>query len=434
MKTGLYSAQFSTYSQGLPEVKLSGEELMSKVLNRRWMLHIPDTEIHRIKLSPLQQLNRDGPSGNFSLLNHTKLCFGDDLVEKGNEDPFFYVVRDDLLHPLVNGNKARKLDALLPLLADHSVTDVVTCGGCQSAHAAAVAVSCAERGIKSHLLLRGEQPEVLTGYNLISTLYGDITYAPRSIYAHRVNMLKNHADLVAGNTGHILWCNDILEASLSAQSSTSSSGHVDALGTTKNHHKKVAIINEGAGDVAALLGVTRLLQYLCQNHLFGKERPIKLVLDAGTGTTAIGLGIGALCLGLPWEVTAVMLADTINSYKKQEKKLISDFRTLFGFHLTDHCLNEVDGVVHWIGRCHQRKFGNILEGEIETCQRIAQQTGILVDPVYTLAAWEMATQLSKEEMEGGAQVVMLHTGGTLGMFGLAQRYKPYFRKLKDGLS
>jgi 1-aminocyclopropane-1-carboxylate deaminase/D-cysteine desulfhydrase-like pyridoxal-dependent ACC family enzyme len=80
------------------------------------------------------------------------------------------------------------------------------------------------------------------------------------------------------------------------------------------------------------------------------------------------------------------------------------------------------------------RFGNVLEGETETCQQIAQQTGILVDPVYTLAAWEMATQLSREEMEGGAQVVMLHTGGTLGMFGLAQRYKSYFRKLKEGLS
>lgn len=434
MKTGLCSAQFSSHSQGLPKVKLSDEELMSKVLNRRWMLHIPDTEIHQIKLSLSQGRNRDGPSGNLSFLNNTKPYFGDDLMEKGSEDPFFYVVRDDLLHPLVNGNKARKLDALLPLLVDYSVTDVVTCGGCQSAHAAAVAVSCAERGLKSHLLLRGEQPEILTGYNLISTIYGDITYVPRSIYAHRMNMLKSHADLVASNTGHILCCNDILESSLSAQSSTSSSGHIDAHGNTENHPRKVVIINEGAGDVVALLGVIRLVQYLCQSHLLGKERQIKLVVDAGTGTTAIGLGIGAQCLGLPWEVTAVMLADTIDAYRQQEQKLISDFRTRFGFHLTDHCLNEVDGVVHWVARCHQRKFGNVLEGETETCQQIAQQTGILVDPVYTLAAWEMATQLSREEMEGGARVVMLHTGGTLGLFGLAQRYKSYFRKLKEGLS
>lgn len=75
------------------------------------------------------------------------------------------------------------------------------------------------------------------------------------------------------------------------------------------------------------------------------------------------------------------------------------------------------------------RFGNILKGEVEECQKIAQQTGILVDPVYTLAAWQLSTQLSLELRED-EKVVMLHTGGTLGMFGLAQRYKPYFQNLK----
>lgn len=42
--------------------------------------------------------------------------------------------------------------------------------------------------------------------------------------------------------------------------------------------------------------------------------------------------------------------------------------------------------------------------------------------------------LREQEAEGGATVVMLHTGGTLGMFGLAQRYKSYFSNLKAGLS
>jgi D-cysteine desulfhydrase len=78
------------------------------------------------------------------------------------------------------------------------------------------------------------------------------------------------------------------------------------------------------------------------------------------------------------------------------------------------------------------RFGNVLKGEVEACQQIAQQTGILVDPMYTLAAWEMAALLS-EEGKGAVDVVMLHTGGTLGMFGLAQRYKSYFHTLKDGL-
>lgn len=74
-----------------------------------------------------------------------------------------------------------------------------------------------------------------------------------------------------------------------------------------------------------------------------------------------------------------------------------------------------------------------MKGEIEVCQRIARQTGVLVDPIYTLAAWELATSLSEEGGRGGAKakVVMLHTGGTLGLFGVAQRYKSHFRPLVE---
>lgn len=43
-----------------------------------------------------------------------------------NQEPSFYIVRDDLLHPLINGNKTRKLDALIPLVEDHLVTDMVS--------------------------------------------------------------------------------------------------------------------------------------------------------------------------------------------------------------------------------------------------------------------------------------------------------------------
>jgi len=45
------------------------------------------------------------------------------------------------------------------------------------------------------------------------------------------------------------------------------------------------------------IGVIRLVQYLSQNHLLGKQRLMKFVVDAGTGTTAIGLGLAARCLG-----------------------------------------------------------------------------------------------------------------------------------------
>lgn len=118
-------------------------------------------------------------------------------------------------------------------------------------------------------------------------------------------------------------------------------------------------------------------------------------------------------------------------------------------------------------------------GEVASCRAVAQSTGILLDPIYTLAAWDASQALlsgedlagfrdarpgeeqqryqSEAATEAGASgggdvagdggvagagagasavgralaacsvgggcsgvVVMLHTGGTLGLFGLAQ--------------
>ncbi|KAI3467627.1 hypothetical protein Pfo_024290 [Paulownia fortunei] len=427
--SAVQSGSFSNTSQGILKNNLVNDEFVSKLLDRRWALSSPDAKINQI-----MSLNHKGGRliGDISFQNITQPCLGEGIMIKSQSFPSFYVVRDDLLHPLVNGNKARKLDALLPLLEDNAVTDVVTCGGCQSAHTAAVAVSCAERGLKPHLVLRGEEPETLTGYNLVSRLYGNVVYVPRSIYAKREEMLTRHAESVVGHEGSVIWLNDIMEASskhhASEQQNFSQANPVKC----PEKSRKVVIINEGAGDAVALLGVMRLIKYLSQNHLFGKKQALKIVVDAGTGTTAVGLALGALSLGLPWEVTAVMLADKIDGYKKKERNLISEFlgssTSAVGLDLSGGSA----GIVQWVERRLPRKFGDILKGEVQECQKIAQQTGILVDPIYTLAAWDLATQLSQIGEED-TKVVMLHTGGTLGMFGLAQRYRSYFRMPEEGV-
>lgn len=71
--------------------------------------------------------SRSGIFGNvnFSMDAYPKL--GDAMLDERGKDPLFYVVRDDLLHPFVNGNKARKLDVLLPIIEDCLGTDVVSC-------------------------------------------------------------------------------------------------------------------------------------------------------------------------------------------------------------------------------------------------------------------------------------------------------------------
>uniref|UniRef100_A0A7C9EGV4 D-cysteine desulfhydrase n=1 Tax=Opuntia streptacantha TaxID=393608 RepID=A0A7C9EGV4_OPUST len=237
-------------------------------------------------------------------------------------------------------------------------------------------------------------------------------------------MLVRHASIVAGSSGSVLWFTDILDDLAGLFD-----GRNCVQTNLKDGMKKVVIINEGAGDAVALLGVIRLVHYLSQSHVLGKERPYNFVIDAGTGTTAIGFALGAQMLGLPWKVTSVMLADTVDWYKAQEQKLISDFKKYYASDIMDSLLE--DELVEWVYRTSPRKFGKVLDGELKACQQVANQTGVLVDPIYTLAAWELAVHLSQRELKEGRRVVMLHTGGTLGMFGLAQRFKSYFSTLKD---
>ena len=62
--------------------------------------------------------------------------------------------------------------------------------------------------------------------------------------------------------------------------------------------------------------------------------------------------------------------------------------------------------------------------------QIARELGLLLDPIYSLAAWEVAVQNAAEHSTGedGSQqrVCMLHCGGLHGLYGLAQRYPADF--------
>ncbi|XP_042376862.1 putative D-cysteine desulfhydrase 2, mitochondrial isoform X2 [Zingiber officinale] len=373
----------------------------SPLLRRQWMLSSPSAPIHAISFTKPSTSSFTYYSNGLSV-SHLR------SAEEAKPSSSFYLIRDDLLHPLVNGNKARKLDAIIPLILRHAATDLITCGGAQSAHTAALAVCCAERGMRAHLLLRGEQPAVPTGYNLVSLMYGSVSYVPRSVYANRNEMLMKHAELVAGDQF-------IVGSSLIACYSNWTCFIFFWIILYTNIHMAPSVsccnassIHQESNDLSFSIRIS--------------DQKIALVVDAGTGTTAVGLALGIAYLGLPWKVVAVMLADTKEKYEECEKCLVSDFKRVYGL----ESLEDDEGIVQWVERLHPRRFGKVLDGEIDLCRQIAQQTGVPLDPIYTLAAWEQAVLFADSEDEKDSLVVMLHTGGTLGLFGLAQRYASDF--------
>lgn len=318
---------------------------------------------------------------------------------KSGKDSSFIVIRDDLLHPFVSGNKMRKLDGLWPELVKRGVKDVITCGGLQSAHLLAVAALAAQHGMRSHLLVRGNRPDVLTGNHLFAKLFSSTTvYVSRSEYADREEMFRKYASSALGY-------HDVLSDDGSTQ---------------------VAILPEGGALVSALLGMIRLVNWLAFRletlDIEGiRYENSRIIVDSGTGTTAIGLALGVALLDLPWKVVGVILAAPEEYYNHQKEKLIKEFCSKANIGI--EVLDRVNESLCWVVRRHPRKFGKVLSNEISACQEIASRHGILLDPIWTLSSWERATTDSQELKEN---VFMLHTGGALGMCGLAQRYPDQF--------
>jgi 1-aminocyclopropane-1-carboxylate deaminase len=73
-----------------------------------------------------------------------------------------WIKRDDLLHPIISGNKWRKLKYTLDHALSEGADTLISMGGAYSNHLHALAYVSKALGLKTIGLVRGEQPETLT--------------------------------------------------------------------------------------------------------------------------------------------------------------------------------------------------------------------------------------------------------------------------------
>src|SRR5690242_6924368 len=71
-----------------------------------------------------------------------------------------HALRLDLLHPQVSGNKWYKLRYHLEEAQAQGKQGLLSFGGAYSNHLVAMAYACAERGLSSVGIIRGEEPEI----------------------------------------------------------------------------------------------------------------------------------------------------------------------------------------------------------------------------------------------------------------------------------
>ena len=94
-----------------------------------------------------------------------------------------YVKRDDLIHPIISGNKWRKLKYNLKYFNSISKKGIISIGGAYSSHILALSYICKVYSIKCVLLVRGEQPSPLNDILMKCQSYGAIIeYINRNDY------------------------------------------------------------------------------------------------------------------------------------------------------------------------------------------------------------------------------------------------------------
>ena len=69
-----------------------------------------------------------------------------------------YTLRTDKIHPVISGNKWFKLKYYLQEAQAQSKKTIITFGGAYSNHIVATAAACAQSGLKSTGIIRGEEP------------------------------------------------------------------------------------------------------------------------------------------------------------------------------------------------------------------------------------------------------------------------------------
>lgn len=268
-----------------------------------------------------------------------------------------WMKRDDLLHPVISGNKWRKLkyilDHALPLGAD----TLISMGGAYSNHLHALAYAGKVLGLKTVGLVRGEPPNILTPTLMDMKNWGmELKFVSRAEY-RQFRQYKNWHDL-PGLKPRQYW------------------------------------LPEGGAQALALKGVTELVAEV--------EIPYDtLCVPCGTGTTLAGI-----VEAVPEQVSVLGFAALKNAsfLTKEVDAMLSQSRNNWQINLDYH----FGGFA---------KINAELNAFIEDFEF---KTTIPLEPVYTgKMMYAVYDLIKKHYFRPGQRIVAVHTGGLQGKRGFS---------------
>lgn len=269
-----------------------------------------------------------------------------------------FLKRDDLIHPLISGNKWRKLKYLLLKARLEGKSRLVTFGGAYSNHLLATAAAAAKFGFSATGFVRGE--DINNDTLFMCRLHGmQLIFTSRESYRDKRSLFQQHF-----------------------------SNHADAF-----------FIDEGGASAEGALGCSELINELPKtyDHIF---------CACGTGTTAAGLINGINRKHLPTRFHAVPVFKN-GDFMRNEIARYLDQPTGYELHTGYH--------FGGYGKTTSELISFIKEFVASTGILIDQvYTGKMLYALFDLAR--------KDHFPKGSEILAIHTGGIWGLLGMKNKF------------
>jgi 1-aminocyclopropane-1-carboxylate deaminase len=268
--------------------------------------------------------------------------------------------REDLIHPIVSGNKWRKLKYNLERASREGHDTLLSFGGAYSNHIHALSFAAQQEGFRCILVIRGEKSETPSSTLRYAESCGAILhYVSREVYKQ-----KDDATFVK---------------------------------TLEQHYGRFYHIPEGGANSEGIKGCAEIIQELSE--------PYDYVCTAcGTGTTLAGLAAalpeGKIALGIPVLKGGSFIADEVKSLLAKAEY---PFR----------------GNIELATDYHFGGYGKHTKELLDFMHAFETKHGLLLDQVYTAKMlYALHDLIEKDYFPKSTTIVALHTGGVQGREGV----------------
>ncbi|GLX84207.1 1-aminocyclopropane-1-carboxylate deaminase [Thalassotalea loyana] len=274
------------------------------------------------------------------------------------------IKRDDQIHPIISGNKWRKLKGNVELALQQGKKGIVSFGGAYSNHIHALSYACKINGLSSVGIIRGEQH-----FQENATLSQAKSWGMNLQFVDRATYKLRHDEAF--------------------------------LIQVRDNYPDHLIVPEGGTNDAALTGVGEVMDELETQLEFDT-----IITPVGSAGTIAGLIKSDKnkhnIVGISVLKGAQYLEDEVKKLIQDDTNQTTNWEILHDFHLGGYA-----------------KFST---RDIQHLAQLNKQLGVMFEPIYSgkmLLAF--ISLVEQGYFSSGERVVLLHTGGLQGINGMLER-------------